>query len=88
MKGRILVIPTIWYGRALYPPQKFQTTHPKYLDDPAFGTPDFDAEQGRTWYLRCLAQAGYGWWYGNAGAGLGWMLRSAARPLSDFPIER
>lgn len=55
--------------------------------DPAFGTPDFDTEQGRTWYLRVSRSGRIRVVVRERRRRLGWMLRPAARPLSDFPIE-
>jgi hypothetical protein len=55
--------------------------------DPAFGTPDFDTEQSRTWYLRVSRSGRIRVVVRERRRRLGWMLRPAARPLSDFPIE-
>ena len=55
--------------------------------DPAFGTPDFDTERGRTWYLRVARSGRIRVVVWERRRRPGWMLRPAARPLSDFPIE-
>ena len=55
--------------------------------DPAFGTPGFDTERGRTWYLRVSRSGRIRVVVRERRRRPGWMLRPAVRPLSDFPIE-